>query len=288
MIPTKTYFSYAPYEPKEVVGEVHKIQDGQILLDHIPFENSIVIDGFKQTNVASIPENTFYCPYGADQLYREASCIVYFNPIHNGQIVSVDYLQVGTIITAEDLNEIKEHLENDTIHGDIKYHLPPATREIRGGIRVGEGLEIIGDILSVAGTLAGGLTTISGGYVTIGGSNYTLQPANETLLGGVKIGDGLAIDSSGKLDVTVLAGNYFTLPAASETLLGGVMIGNNLTVDANGVLSATSVYTLPAASVDTLGGVKIGDGLTMVNEFLNLSLGTTPLTLEGAMWLQID
>lgn len=251
----KTYHPYAPYEPKEVVGEVHKIQDGQILLDHIPFENSIVIDGFKQTHVASLPENTFFCPYGADQLYREASCIVYFNPIHNGQTVVVDYLQVGTIITAEDLNEIKAHLENDTIHGDIKYKLPPATREIRGGIRVGDGLEIIGDILSVAGTLAGGLTTISGGYVTIGGDDYTLQPATATTLGGIIVGDGMSIDSSGKLDVTISAGNY---------------------------------YTLPTASVDTLGGVKIGDGLTMVNEFLNLSLGTTPLTLEGAVWLKIS
>ena len=205
----KHYFPYAPYAPQEVLGEVHKIKDGQIMLDHIPFENSIEIDGFKQTDNVNLLPNQFFCSYGANEYYRESNCIVYFNPEHDGQLVSVDYLQVGTIIIADDLNEIKEHLENDAIHGDIKYELPPATWSLRGGVRVGYGLDIVGDILNVAATLVGGIVgSVSGGLAS--------------------------------------------LPVANETLLGGIMVG---------------------------------DGLTMVGEHLNLALGTTPLTLEGSMWL---
>ena len=47
-------------------------------------------------------------------------------------------------------------------------------------------------------------------------------------------------------------------------------------------------YTLHPATTESLGGVKIGDGFTMLGEYLTLSLGTTPSTVEGAMWLEID
>ena len=148
----KYYHAYAPYNPQEVLGELHEIQAGQIVLKNIPFENSIDIDGFRQSNNVDLAENQFYCAYGADQLYRESNCIVYFHPVHNGERVRVNYLQVGTVLVAEDLNEIKAHLENDTIHGH--YELPPATRDTRGGFRVGEGLTMIGDILNVTGAIS--------------------------------------------------------------------------------------------------------------------------------------
>ena len=85
----------------------------------------------------------------------------------------VNYLQVGTIITAEDLNEIKEHIEDNSIHDT--YVLPPATPISRGGIRPGKGCEVVGDILNV---------TVESGVGEI-------PTASESIKGGVKIGHSL-------------------------------------------------------------------------------------------------
>lgn len=230
----KTYYPYAPYSPEEVLGELHTITDGCIVLKNIPFENSIDIEGFKQTNSVNLEENQFYCAYGADQLYRESNCTVYFHPAHNGEKVRVDYLHVGTVLDANDLNEIKAHLENATLHSHSNYALPAADKFTRGGVRVGKGLTIVGDVLNVADTVGGG----------------------------------------------------YTLPAASSTTLGGIKIGNGLSIDTLGVVSAAENYTLTTASETLLGGVKIGEGLSMQGQFLTLTLGTTPLSIEGAMWLE--
>lgn len=258
----KHYNAYAPYEPTEILGEVHTIKDGQILLDHIPFENSIEIAGFRQTETANLLPNQFFCLYGADQYYRESNCIIYFNPVHEGETVSVDYLQVGTIITAKDLNEIKEHIENDTIHGDIKYHLPTASRLERGGIRPSYGLNMLGDELFVdigAGLAYDGNRICVAGASSVSGGGYsfpfTLQPATTESLGGVIPGYGLSIGADGRIDVTIQGGNNFTLNAATEDSLGGIMVGNNLSID-NGTLSSF------------------------------FYLDTIPCTIDGAMWLQ--
>ena len=49
----------------------------------------------------------------------------------------------------------------------------------------------------------------------------------------------------------------YTLPAATDAVLGGIKIGNNLSIDSNGVVSAaTSSYL--AATLNTLGLVKLG------------------------------
>ena len=50
----------------------------------------------------------------------------------------------------------------------------------------------------------------------------------------------------------------YTLPTASNSVLGGVKVGNNLSIDSNGVLSAaTSSYS--SATSSTLGLVKLGN-----------------------------
>lgn len=48
-------------------------------------------------------------------------------------------------------------------------------------------------------------------------------------------------------------------------------------------------YTLPTATSTRKGGIKIGNTIKMTEngEKLNVALGTTPLTLEGSMWLYI-
>ncbi len=79
---------------------------------------------------------------------------------------------------------------------------------------------------------------ISGGG---GGTSYTLPIASASTLGGVKIGNGLAIDASGVLTANTggTGGTPYVLPVATTSTLGGVVIGSGLAIDTNGVLSAT-------------------------------------------------
>ena len=62
--------------------------------------------------------------------------------------------------------------------------------------------------------------------------------------------------------------NNYILPTASSSTKGGVKVGDGLSIDSEGVLSA-GAYALPTASSTTKGGVKIGSGLTMTGEVLS-------------------
>lgn len=91
----------------------------------------------------------------------------------------------------------------------------------------------------------------------LGGSSYTLPVATGSVLGGVRIGSGLAVDQNGTVTL-----NY-TMPAATSVSLGGVKVGANLAVSGDGTISANAPYSLPTASAGVLGGVRIGSGLTI-------------------------
>ena len=94
-------------------------------------------------------------------------------------------------------------------------------------------------------------------------SSYTLPIASASVLGGIKVGSNLTIDSTGKL--SAVAGSY-TLPIASASVLGGVKIGNNLTITSDGTLSSKdTIYTLPNATSTILGGIKLGFSATGKN-----------------------
>lgn len=68
-------------------------------------------------------------------------------------------------------------------------------------------------------------------------SPYVLPIANSSVLGGVKIGGGLSIDSiTGVLSATGGAGGYI-LPTASAGTIGGIRIGSGLVIDPDGVVS---------------------------------------------------
>ena len=71
-----------------------------------------------------------------------------------------------------------------------------------------------------------------------GGGGYVLPIASANILGGIKVGSGLSIDSeTGVLSVT--GGGSYTLPTASANTLGGVKVGSGLSINQDGVLSAT-------------------------------------------------
>ena len=129
----------------------------------------------------------------------------------------------------------------------------------------------------------------------------TMIPASKDTLGGVIIGDGINVDSDGKISVNG-GGTSYELPAATAEKLGGIKVGEGLTITSDGTLSVhggeipitidkvldkTSEnaiankpvaekfeavdkaleelipYTLPIASAEVLGGVMIGDNITI-------------------------
>ena len=73
-------------------------------------------------------------------------------------------------------------------------------------------------------------------------------------------------DEKNKLAGIEAGANNYTLPNASATVLGGIKVGDNLTIDSNGVLSAQDSYELPKATATVLGGVKVGSNLAVTSD----------------------
>lgn len=83
-------------------------------------------------------------------------------------------------------------------------------------------------------------------------ADYVLPKATETILGGVKIGANVAVESDGTISV----------PVATESSAGVITVGSGLSIT-DGVLSADgNSYVLPQATKTTLGGVYVDDTLS--------------------------
>lgn len=91
--------------------------------------------------------------------------------------------------------------------------------------------------------------------------NAIVKQASTTVIGAVKVGNGLIISDTGVLSVRNYSG--YVLPPATAEILGGVRIGAGLTISETSVLSVN--YTLPTASSTQLGGVKIGAGISIAD-----------------------
>ena len=83
--------------------------------------------------------------------------------------------------------------------------------------------------------------------------------------GVIKVGTGLFMDTDNFLNVNV---NPYTLPIASNEILGGIKVGEGLSIDSEtGVLSANGDgYDLPPATANTLGGIKVGQNLSITQD----------------------
>lgn len=122
--------------------------------------------------------------------------------------------------------------------------------------------------------------SVSGGGSS-GGSNYTLPTASNSTLGGVKVGSGLTINTSGVLSADVTA-STLTAYAKTTDLSAVAKTGsyNDLT---------NKPYTLPNATSSTLGGVKVGSNISVSNGTISVTksnvtsaLGYTPATTNNA------
>lgn len=133
--------------------------------------------------------------------------------------------------------------------------------------------------------------------IATGANNYKLPTATSTVLGGVKSGGNVAINTEGVMSVDLSAyqktatadDKYYTKASATADLVTKVdkVTGKQLSTEdytsaektkLAGVESGANKYTLPVASATVSGGVKIGANLQMVDGVLNAVQGTIDLS----------
>lgn len=109
-----------------------------------------------------------------------------------------------------------------------KYVLPTATSSALGGIKVGSNLSIDANgVVSATNTTYSDATTTTHGL---------MSSTDKTKLDGIATG-----------------ANKYTLPKATSSVLGGIKIGTNLSIDSNGVVSATdTTYSNATTSANGL------------------------------------
>jgi hypothetical protein len=131
---------------------------------------------------------------------------------------------------------------------------------------------------------------------------YSLPTASTTVLGGIKVGNGLYMSSQ-----------FLNVSAATSSTIGGVIVGTYLSVSAGGVLTVNTTtlaaalgslsYTLPIATDTVLGGIKVGStlningttgvlnadyattssvGVVQVGEYLTINTSTAVLSINTA------
>lgn len=147
---------YLPYDPSSTirVEEQISVVDNKAFLRHIPKKGSVMIDGFTEVDGAPVGKQ-FFCDYATDTLYRDANRVLLFGSVDDYELLSVSYIAIGTVITADDMNEIKAHLENEAIHD---YQLLTMAPDVKGGAKLGANLYMTGDTLNAS----------------VGGSNFQI------------------------------------------------------------------------------------------------------------------
>ena len=120
----------------------------------------------------------------------------------------------------------------------------------------GEMTHIGGSLIIEEGAIVEGLPD-SGGY--------ELPIASDSVLGGVKVGEGLSVTEEGVLSAD--GGEEYVLPVAGSDTLGGVKPDSYYFICEEGVLSVESIlFRPPGAKSKVLGIVKPGNGLKISEE----------------------
>ena len=277
---------FYPYDPNstERITETATIEDAIVLLNHIPKKDSIQIDGFNETSSINLTANQFRCDYSLNTQYREANRILHFNSENDGRTISISYIVVGSPILADTMNEIKDHLENSTLHGSA-YTLPTASETRKGGVKIGKGLSMDGDTLNASGGEGIGFF-----------KNFTTSQSITIAVYGI---DGKNIDDEywevgsevGQAFEHDFESNFGRPPEVGDIVYWYIP-GN----DVGYALRANDKwFNLSRGKVGGDGWdwrainplLTIEDREKLDNFSSDLILGTTPSTVEGAMWLSV-
>lgn len=281
------YFPYDTSNPQSVVGETHTIKNGQVRLRHIPQENSIQIAGFTQADSpAALQFNEFYCWYASDTLYRDSNRLVYFSNLRNGSTVNVTYSAIGTVVIADDMNEIKAHMENtDTQFVNVNFALNQQSNEI----------------LNLRNQIAG-LDTLGGGNVDVHDADHN---AHQFIQGLIQTEESARIIADNNLQTSIQA-EQSARAAADSNLQSSISAetsartsaDNNLQTQINGKMTFAGTSTAfpqnPAAGwlaiVNDAPYLFDGSQWALLksasdNQFV---LGSESSTLEGAMWISLS
>jgi hypothetical protein len=139
------------------------------------------------------------------------------------------------------------------------YTLPVATAGVLGGVKQGSNVTIgVDGVISVAAPV----TSLS--YASITGTPTLATVATS----------GSYADLSNKPTIP----SAYSLPTATASVLGGIKIGSGLAIDGSGVVTAAGTYTLPAATTSVLGGMIVGTGLGVSSGTVSVTYGTTSNT----------
>lgn len=133
---------------------------------------------------------------------------------------------------------------------------------------------------------SGNVTISVSGGGSSGGGNYTLPTASSSTLGGVKVGSGLTINTSGVLSADVTAS---TLTAYAKITDLSAVAKTGSYNDLTNKPTIPAAYMLPNATSSTLGGVKVGSNISVSNGTISIAksnvtsaLGYTPATTNNA------
>lgn len=170
-----------------------------------------------------------------------------------------------------------------------KPAIPSRTSDLANNSGYITSIALNGYVKSVNGTYpdsSGNVTISVSGGGSSGGGNYTLPTASSSTLGGVKVGSGLTINTSGVLSADVTAS---TLTAYAKITDLSAVAKTGSYNDLTNKPTIPAAYTLPNATSSTLGGVKVGSNISVSNGTISIAksnvtsaLGYTPATTNNA------
>lgn len=108
----KYFHEFNPLQPFNH-EESLQILNNRVRLSYIPLKDSVSIQGFLQESIlGDVKSNSFWCDYRDYDGYRSANGELFFDSSKNGDVVNIKYLGVGTVLRADDMNEIADRLDS--------------------------------------------------------------------------------------------------------------------------------------------------------------------------------
>lgn len=135
--------------------------------------------------------------------------------------------------------DLSSYATTDAMNSAIeaaKYTLPTASADTLGGVKIGSGLSITSGVLSVNTSGTSGFATKADVSSAVATETTARQNADTALETAYKAADTTTLTSAKEYTDAQIKAKAYTLPTATTTVLGGVKAGEVITVDSNGVL----------------------------------------------------